>query len=77
MQLKTGRFIFELKGNKLKGGFSIAHLKGRGKGNQWLLIKRRDEQANPTFKLEVALTEEKRKKLEVKVPLSESDSASP
>jgi bifunctional non-homologous end joining protein LigD len=77
VRLKSGRFSFELKGNKLKGGFSIAHLKGRGKGNQWLLIKRRDEQANPTFKLEVALTKEKREKLEEKIPLSEGDFAPP
>ena len=73
-QLEKGRFSFELNGKKLKGGFSMALLKGRGKGNQWLLMKRKDEQANPNFKLEVALTEEKREKLEVKTPPCETDS---
>ena len=73
-QLERGRFSFELTGKKLKGGFSLALLRGRGKGNQWLLMKRRDEKAYPTFKLEVALTEEKREKLEVKTPPCETDS---
>jgi bifunctional non-homologous end joining protein LigD len=73
-QLKKGRFSFELKGKKLKGGFSMALLKGRGKGNQWLLIKMKDEQANPEFRLKVALTEEKREKLQVKIPPCETDS---
>jgi bifunctional non-homologous end joining protein LigD len=73
-QLKNGRFSFELKGKKLKGGFSLALLKGRGKGNQWLLMKRRDEAANATFKLETALTEEKRRDLGVKIPPCETDS---
>ena len=73
-QLQKGRFSFELMGKKLKGGFSMAFLKGRGKGNQWLLIKRKDEQANPEFRLKVALTKEKREKLEVKTPPCETDS---
>jgi len=73
-QLEKGRLRFELKGKKLKGHFSMALLKGRGKGNQWLLIKKRDEQADPTFKLETALTEDKRQRLEVKIPPCETDS---
>jgi bifunctional non-homologous end joining protein LigD len=77
VQLGKGRFSFELKGKKLKGGFSMAYLKGRGKGNQWLLIKRKDEQANPTFSLKGALTEEKRENLEVKIPPCETDSDPP
>jgi bifunctional non-homologous end joining protein LigD len=72
-QLKRGRFSFELKGKRLKGGFSMALLKGRGKGNQWLLMKRMDEESDPNFKLEVALTEGKRRKLEVKIPPCETD----
>ena len=73
-QLKKGRFSFELKGKKLKGGFSMALLKGRGKGNQWLLIKRKDEQANPEFRLKVALDEDRRKKLHVRIPPCETNS---
>jgi bifunctional non-homologous end joining protein LigD len=76
-QLEKGRFSFELRGKKLKGGFSMALLKGRGKGNQWLLIKRKDELANPGFKLTVALTEEKRGKIEVKIPPCETDPGPP
>lgn len=72
-QLERGKLSFELTGKKLNGGFSMALLRGRGKGNQWLLMKRRDEKANPTFKLEVALTEAKREKLEVKTPPCETD----
>ncbi|NIS63003.1 MAG: 3'-phosphoesterase [Proteobacteria bacterium] len=72
-QLKKGRFSFELRGKKLQGGFSLALLKGRGKGNQWLLIKRKDEQANPEFRLKVALSEEMREKLEVKIPPCETE----
>ncbi len=73
-RLQKGQFSFELRGEKLKGGFSMALLKGRGKGNQWLLIKRKDEQANPEFRLKVALSEAKREKLEVKIPPCETDS---
>ncbi|UCD70897.1 MAG: 3'-phosphoesterase [Syntrophobacterales bacterium] len=76
-QLESGRFRFELKGKKLKGGFSLAHLKGRGKGNQWLLIKSGDEQANTKFKLERALTEEKKERLGEKIPPCETDSVVP
>lgn len=72
--LGSGRFSFELKGKRLKGRFSMAFLKGRGKGNQWLLIKMKDEQANPEFRLKVALTEKKREKLQVKIPPCETDS---
>jgi bifunctional non-homologous end joining protein LigD len=73
-QLEYGRFSCELRGEKLKGGFSMVLLKGRAKGNQWLLIKMKDEQANPGFRLKVALTQEKREKLEVKIPPCETDS---
>jgi len=47
---------FVLHGKKLKGGFALVHMKGRGKGNQWLLVKRRDEYADPNWKLKSALT---------------------
>ncbi len=42
--LKEGRLNFILKGHKLKGAFSLIRL--RGKGNQWLLIKKKDEYAS-------------------------------
>jgi bifunctional non-homologous end joining protein LigD len=38
-----GDFKFRLHGEKLNGSFALVHMKGRGKGNEWLLIKKRDE----------------------------------
>jgi bifunctional non-homologous end joining protein LigD len=42
-QLARGDFKFRLHGEKLKGDFALVHMKGRGKGNEWLLIKKRDQ----------------------------------
>jgi bifunctional non-homologous end joining protein LigD len=46
-QLARGDFKFRLHGEKLKGAFALVRMKGRGKGNEWLLIKKRDEFAVP------------------------------
>ncbi|MCX5800833.1 MAG: 3'-phosphoesterase [Candidatus Eisenbacteria bacterium] len=46
---------FSLAGRKLRGGFALVQLKGRGKGNEWLLIKQRDEYADPDWKLETSV----------------------
>ncbi len=46
-QLERGDFKFRLHGEKLKGTYALVHMKGRGKGNDWLLIKKRDEFAVP------------------------------
>jgi bifunctional non-homologous end joining protein LigD len=46
-QLARGDFKFRLNGEKLKGTYALVHMKGRGKGNDWLLIKKRDEAAAP------------------------------
>ncbi|MBN1505152.1 MAG: 3'-phosphoesterase [Candidatus Eisenbacteria bacterium] len=50
-----GLLEFVLRGRKLNGGFALVRIKGRGKGNEWLLIKRRDEHADAGWKLELAL----------------------
>ena len=42
-QLARGDLKFRLHGEKTKGDFAIVLMKGRGKGNEWLLIKKRDE----------------------------------
>jgi bifunctional non-homologous end joining protein LigD len=42
-QMARGDLKFRLHGEKLKGDFAIVLMKGRGKGNEWLLIKKRDE----------------------------------
>ncbi len=43
--LATGRLSFVLNGEKLKGEFALIKLK-RGKGNEWLLMKKRDAWAS-------------------------------
>ena len=44
-QLARGDLKFRLHGEKLNGDFALVFMKGRGKGNEWLLIKKRDEHA--------------------------------
>ena len=44
-QVERGDLKFRLHGEKLKGEFAIVLMKGRGKGNEWLLIKKRDADA--------------------------------
>ena len=51
-QLARGDLKFRLDGEKLKGDFAIVHMKGRGKGNEWLLIKKRDQFAVPGWDVE-------------------------
>jgi bifunctional non-homologous end joining protein LigD len=51
-QLARGDFKFLLHGEKLNGSFALVHMKGRGKGNEWLLIKKRDEFASPGWDVE-------------------------
>ena len=43
--MARGDVKFRLHGQKLQGEFAMVHMKGRGKGNEWLLIKKRDEAA--------------------------------
>ncbi len=48
-QLDRGDFKFALHGTKLNGAFAIVHMKHAGKGNEWLLIKKKDEFAVPDY----------------------------
>ena len=57
---RRGIIGFSLKGRKLRGGFSLIQLKGRGKGNEWLLIKKRDEHARSDWKLDLSLPPQKK-----------------
>lgn len=53
--LGKGDLKFRLKGKKLKGEFVLAHMKGRrpgSKGNEWLLIKKKDDGAQPGFDID-------------------------
>ena len=52
-QIKKGSLKFELFGKKLRGGFALVRIKGRdGEENTWLLIKERDEHADPGWRIE-------------------------
>lgn len=43
--LKSGKLSFTLNGRKLQGRFSLVRMGGKGKRENWLLIKGRDEHA--------------------------------
>jgi len=45
-QLARGDFKFRLHGEKITGEFAIVRMK-RGKGNEWLLLKKKDAAAQP------------------------------
>lgn len=50
--LPVGRLEFALDGKKLRGAFTLVRLKGRkSKGNEWLLIKKKDGLEEPGFQL--------------------------
>ena len=53
-QLARGDLKFRLHGEKLNGDFAIVHMKSRtkGKGNEWLLIKKRDQFAAAGWDIE-------------------------
>ena len=54
--LAKGDLKFRLKGKRLNGDFALVHIKGRrpgSKGNEWLLIKKKDEYVVPGFKIEI------------------------
>src|SRR6516164_3388654 len=51
-QIARGDLKFRLHGEKLKGEYALVQMKGRGKGNEWLLIKKRDDFATPGWDIE-------------------------
>ncbi|MGA9528141.1 MAG: non-homologous end-joining DNA ligase [Terriglobales bacterium] len=53
--LEKGDLKFRLKGNRLNGDFGLIHIKSRrsgSKGNEWLLIKKKDDQVVAGFDIE-------------------------
>lgn len=50
-QLAKGDFKFHLNGEKLRGDFALVRMK-RGKGNEWLLLKKKDAFAQPGWDTE-------------------------
>lgn len=53
-QIARGDLKFILHGEKLHGAFALVHMKNRGKGNEWLIIKKKDEAADPSWNIEDA-----------------------
>jgi bifunctional non-homologous end joining protein LigD len=51
-QMERGDLKFRLHGEKLAGTWAIVRMKGRGKGNEWLLIKKKDEAAQAGWDIE-------------------------
>ena len=51
-QMTRGDLKFRLHGEKLKGEFALVLMRGRGKGNEWLLIKKKDDAAVPGWNVE-------------------------
>ncbi len=53
--LQKGDFKFRLHGQRLKGDFALIHIKGRrpgSKGTEWLLIKKKDDEAVADYDIE-------------------------
>jgi DNA ligase D-like protein (predicted 3'-phosphoesterase) len=70
-QLETGTLAFRLNGRKLRGGWVLARL-ARGRGKDWLLIKRKDAAADPSWRLTTDLTPRRLRQLVVKAPPCEA-----
>ncbi|MGH9613908.1 MAG: non-homologous end-joining DNA ligase, partial [Bryobacteraceae bacterium] len=51
-QIARGDLKFRLHGEKVKGEFALVLMRGRGKGNEWLLIKKKDDEAKPGWNVE-------------------------
>jgi bifunctional non-homologous end joining protein LigD len=51
-QIERGDLKFRLHGEKLRGEFALVLMRGRGKGNEWLLIKKKDTEARPGWNIE-------------------------
>ncbi|MDQ2945617.1 MAG: DNA ligase D, partial [Acidobacteriota bacterium] len=51
-QIERGDLKFRLDGEKLQGEFALVHMRGRGKGNEWLIIKKKDAEAKPGWNIE-------------------------
>jgi bifunctional non-homologous end joining protein LigD len=51
-QIERGDLKFRLHGEKLSGTWALVRMKNRGKGNEWLIIKKKDEAAEPAWDIE-------------------------
>lgn len=71
--IEKGRLSFNLSGKKLKGAFTLALMKGRGTGKEWLLMKKKDEFSVPSYVIKTELTEKKLSKLKKRIPPCETE----
>jgi bifunctional non-homologous end joining protein LigD len=67
-QIERGDFKFQLHGTKLNGSFAIVHMKHAGKGNEWLLIKKKDEFVVPDYDVEQFAWSVRRRRLPKATP---------
>jgi bifunctional non-homologous end joining protein LigD len=51
-QIARGEIKFNLQGEKLRGSFVLVKLKHSEKGNEWLLIKHKDEAVDPRWDID-------------------------
>ena len=72
-QLQAGKFSFALKGKNLEGGFTLTRLARSKTGKDWLLIKKKDAHADPSWTLKTELTRQRLKALRVKNPSCETE----
>jgi bifunctional non-homologous end joining protein LigD len=71
-QLQSGKLAFTLHGKKLRGGFALARFARGPTGKEWLLIKMKDDHADPSWTPKTDLTPQRLKELAVKVPPCET-----
>jgi len=69
--MEKGKVEFHLKGKKLIGAFVLTRLKGKEK--DWLIIKKNDEFARPSFVIEPALTDARLQALREIAPPCETE----
>lgn len=70
--IKGGKFAFVLNGKKLKGAFALARFAAGRSGKEWLLIKKKDEHANPSWMLKTELTPRRLQVLAERIPPCET-----
>ena len=74
VQLEGGKLTFMLNGQKLKGAFTLARFARGETGKEWLLMKKKDDHADPAWTLRSELTPTRLKALAVKSPPCETSS---
>ena len=67
-QLATGKMAFILNGQKLKGAFALARLATGETGKEWLLMKKKDQCADPAWTLRSELGPIRLRTLAEKIP---------